>query len=85
MVESVFKTRAQSFGCVNTVLEKDGKEYLSNYDAKQIQQIIDSTLRIAVFENKDTISLDTVKSVCEEQNIAAPRRGFGYMGGNANA
>lgn len=85
VVDSVFETRAQSFGCTAVAMEQSCKDFLTNYDAKQIQKIIDGTLRIAVFENKDTISLETVKSVCEEQNIASPRKGFGYMGGNVNA
>lgn len=84
VVEAIFRSRAASFGCPDMAMEEGCGEFLAGYDSKQLQQIIDGALRCAVYEESTCISLDSVKAVCNEQNIAAPRRGFGYTGGDNN-
>lgn len=85
VVESVFRARLRSFGLEQLTMEEGCLEFLAGYDSKQVQQIVDGALRWAVFEKSDRIPLSTVKAVCKEQNLAVPRRGFGYTGGEYHA
>lgn len=85
VVDSVFTCRAKSFNLEGAQMEDGCREYLVSYDTKQIQQAIDGTLRNAVFEKKNIITLADLKSVCKEQNLTGSKRGFGYMGGDQNA
>jgi hypothetical protein len=85
VVEAVFRSRAKSFGMEDMTLEAGCREFLGSFDTKHIQQMLDTALRRAVFEGHGPITLAQLKESSREQSLAAPRRGFGYMGGNRNA
>lgn len=85
VVEAVFRSRAKSFGMEDMTLETGCREFLGSFDTKHIQQMLDTALRRAVFEGHGPITLAQLKESSREQSLAAPRRGFGYMGGNRNA
>lgn len=82
LVDSLFKSRAKSYGCDGAELEEGCVEYLVSYDAKRVQQILDSAFRSAVYQRKTNISLDALKAVCESDNPPVAKRGFGYIGGS---
>ncbi len=84
MVDSIFRSRAQLFGC-QAKLEPGCREHLAGFEARQVQGIIDGALRTALFENSNRITLDDLNRVCQERSASLPRRGFGYVGGNAHA
>lgn len=81
VVESVFHSRSVSFGCDRMTMEDGCREYLAAYDTRQVQMIVDCALRSAIFDKRDSISLSAIKTVCADQNINTPKRGFGYTGG----
>lgn len=81
VVNTLFHSRSASFGHGNMTMEEGCLEYLAAYDTRQVQLIVDCALRGAIFHNRDSISLSAIKTICADQNINTPKRGFGYMGG----
>ncbi len=82
VVNSLFARRAKVFGKPEVILEDNCIEFLSEFDMAHIRQVIDAALRAAIFDKTDSITLETVKTICKERNITAARRGFGYVGGD---
>ena len=85
VVQSMFRARAHAFGCAEVTVESGCCDLLTGYDTKQLQKIVDGALRAAIFEKRDTITPSAVRAIVEERNITAPRRGFGYTGGEYHA
>lgn len=85
VVCSVIDSRVKSFNCKKVKIDDGCREYLSAFDAKQLQQIVDSALKRAIFEQQYTITLEGLKTICKEQNISVSKRGFGYTGGEQYA
>ena len=85
VVDSLFRARSISFGCPTLKIEKGCTEFLSRFDPEKVRLIVDSALRNAIYEKNNKVTLASVKSVCEQENIAASKREFGYTGGNNRA
>lgn len=84
-VRSVMKTRSKVFGLNALVFEDGIDELLATYDVRCFRQIVDSTLRNAVYENSDVVTLECVKGLMRENNITAQKKGkgLGFIGGEA--
>lgn len=85
VVDAVFHSRSASFGYGSMTMEEGCREFLAAYDTRQVQMIVDCALRGAIFDKRRSISLSTIKTICADQNINTPKRGFGYMGGAYHA
>jgi ATP-dependent Lon protease len=84
-VRSVMKIRTRVFGLNTLVFEEGIDEMLAAYDVRCFRQIVDSTLRSAVYENSNVVTLECVKRLVKENNIVAPKKskGLGFIGGEA--
>lgn len=81
VIDSTFRARSQKFGIGRVELEEEGKKYLAPFSSGQIMRIIDSALKKAAYENESIITAEALKTISNQQNIAKPRREFGYLGG----
>ena len=81
VVRSIFNTRKNSFGCCGVAVDDAVCEYLAEFSSSQIQQIVDRSLKNAIFEGRVHITLSFVKEACENNSPFSQRNGFGYTGG----
>lgn len=85
VINSVFRGRAEAYGRTQLRLEPDCLKYLTGFDTGQVALIVDGSIRCAIYERADTISLQALQAVCKDRNITPGRRGFGYTGGDYHA
>ncbi len=86
VVASIFASRINTFGCCNMKMDDGCRQFLADYDSRQIQQVIDCAIKKSIFEKKDVVTLELVKAICKDKNVSnAKRGGFGYIGGDYNA
>ena len=84
MIETVFKSRAKSFGIGGARLEAAGREFLTPFKTGQIVLLLDGALKRAAFNKESVITADALRSVSDQQSIRKSRREFGYLGGGCN-
>lgn len=83
-IDSVFKTRAKSFGCGKVNLDVKGKEYLMSFGTGQIIRLIDGALKKVSYEKENTVTDETLRIISDQRNIYRSKREFGYFGGESN-
>lgn len=84
VIEAAFRARSKSFGCGKVKLDEGCKEYLAPFKTGQIIRLIDDALKKAAYENEDTITAETLKTISAQQNCGRGKREFGYLGGALN-
>ncbi len=84
MIETVFKSRAKSFGIGGARLEAAGREFLTPFKTGQIVLLLDGALKRAAFNKESVITAEALRSVSDQQSIRKSRREFGYLGGGCN-
>ncbi len=81
MVSAIFRQRAEEYGCGQLRPDPESLEYLTTLEPRWVRSLVDGAIARAIFEEKTLITLADLQAVYREQNMAAPRRGFGYTGG----
>lgn len=86
VVASIFASRINTFGCGDMKMDDGCKQFLAQYDSRQIQHVIDCAIKKSIFEKKDVVTLELVKAICKDKNVSSNKSGgFGYIGGEYNA
>ena len=84
MIESVFASRAKSFGIGGAELETAGRTFLTPFKTEQIVRLLDGALKRAAFRNESVITAEALRAVSDQQSIRRNKREFGYLGGGCN-
>ena len=82
ILQRVFDTRKACFGCDRMQLEDACVEPLAGLDLEKAEAVLDCAIGMALYQNRDAVTLLMVKQIMEEKRITAQKRGFGYSGGN---
>ena len=85
VITAVFREQARAYGRPELTLGEGCGDYLAAFDTDQLAQILELTIRAAVFSGGQTIELEQLRNVCREENIRPGRREFGYTGGGQYA
>ena len=85
VIADVFCSCATAFGCAGLQLEAEARRYLSGFEIHQVQQLLDSAIRCAIFERKDVITLRALQQIDLECGATVVKREFGYTGGKCRA
>ena len=81
-IVSMFRRASAAYGHEIEEPDRQCLSYLVGFDLDRAEQIIDGTIRNAVFEGKNKICIGDLMNVGRDGET---KRGFGYMGGYNNA
>ncbi|MBR4863200.1 MAG: hypothetical protein IKU07_01385 [Oscillospiraceae bacterium] len=84
MIETVFESRAKSFGIGSAKLEAEGRDFLTPFKTGQIVLLLDGALKRAAFHKESVITAEALRTVSDQQSIRRNKREFGYLGGGCN-